>query len=295
MKKILFFIILFLSLFFTNAQSENWVKYLELKNKGIEEYNTNNFKRAEEIFEKMLALKSNFIFFNDLHYYVLCLIKNEKIDESKPYLFQLVSSNCFDINYFNNATFDKIKQTEFWDQIDSTAQIHGIKCTAFIDSLVKMIELDQAVRKAFQYATLKEEQDTLRKTMLELDNYNSTKLSLLIEKYGFPTWHLVGINGCHDAWLIAQHAKFEFREWFMIEYQNAVNENNAEKKHLAYLIDRNNLWKKKPQIYGTQGSYPDSVQPIEDIENLNFRREEMNLPPLYIEKMKIADEIWQHR
>ena len=294
MKKVLFIVISFCYLFAVNAQSENWVKYLALKNEGITKYNANDFVSAESIFEKMLSIKTNFVSFNELKYYLLCLIENDKIDESKPYLFQFVNSNCFDIKYFDNVVFDKIKQTKFWTQVDSISQIYGLKCRAFIDSLALMVEADQNIRKYWQSASSMNTRDSLKNLMLELDDCNVKKLKLLIEQYGFPTWRLVGVVGCHDAWLIAQHAKFEFQEWFLTEYKKAVDDNNAERIYLAYLVDRSNLRKKIPQIYGTQGSFSGSFQPIENIENLNFKREEMNLPPLDIEKMKISDEFWQY-
>ena len=66
-------------------------------------------------------------------------------------------------------------------------------------------------------------------------------------------------------------------------YRQAVIENDAEKRYLAYLEDRYLMSQGRPQIYGTQMNQKDTVlgyYPIMDMKNLDHRRYVMELGPI---------------
>lgn len=72
---------------------------------------------------------------------------------------------------------------------------------------------------------------------------------------------------------------------YLNRYRQAVLENDAEKRFLAYMEDRFLMMQGRPQIYGTQmkgmgnnmGYYP-----IIDMENLDLRRIVMGIEPFLI-------------
>ena len=86
-------------------------------------------------------------------------------------------------------------------------------------------------------------------------------------------------------------------EW--VEYCRLRDaDNNANPANLAYMIDRNLMNRGLPQLYGTQyiGVYTDDntmenmLWPVENMEQLNARREHMLLAPMDTTELKIYDE-----
>jgi hypothetical protein len=86
-------------------------------------------------------------------------------------------------------------------------------------------------------------------------------------------------------------------EW--VEYCRLRDEiNHNDSTHLAYMIDRDLMNRGLPQLYGTQyiGVYTDNntmenmLWPVENMEQLNARREHMLLAPMDTTGLKVYDE-----
>ena len=117
---------------------------------------------------------------------------------------------------------------------------------------------------------------------------NTVWLKEVIQKYGWPSSKIVGITGEQYAWLIAQHSddlKFQEQCLKLLEKQPSTIERRG---HIAYLIDRILVKKKKKQIYGTQFMKEKSY-PIKDKANLDKRRKKAGLEP-FSEYYKIMTE-----
>ncbi|HUY87220.1 MAG TPA: DUF6624 domain-containing protein [Pirellulales bacterium] len=128
---------------------------------------------------------------------------------------------------------------------------------------------------------------------MRVDRENREWLKTIVERHGWPGKTLVGVDGTHAAWLLAQHADHEFRRACLRRMQERpVGE--VAKVDVAYLTDRVRLAEGKPQIYGTQLEIRDGRwQPckVEDPENLDRRRQEIGLPPI-AEYLKDAEEVY---
>jgi hypothetical protein len=260
------------------GQSREWIEYLELRNTADSLYRLKKYDEAKVFFDRMLLSKKKFCYEYDLYRYVYCLAYTRDTVVIEPYLLEFVQAKWFEYRYINNL-YGLLCTQPYWSKIDSIAKINeNNKNYSMMVSLTMMAAKDQDVRTI----------DTLSYLMFSVDSINVAKLKELIVLYGFPTWELVGLEGARNAWLIAQHAPHEFRKWYFEYYKRAVEENNADIKYCAYLIDRIRLWEKMPQLYGTQGSR-DHLQPVEDVERLNDRRETVLLSPLDISKIKISD------
>ena len=278
------------------SQSKEWVEYLALQDSAVCLYDVEKYDEAKVVYSKMLSIKNKFYYKYDLYRYVHCMAYTRDTVKIEPYLLKLVQENGFEYKYKSEQLYELLHTQSYWNKIDSIAKINDKnKNYIFIDSLAKMKKADQDIRlvrtTTKKDTTLtKQEKDSIAFLVLETDAMNITKLKELIALYGFPTWQLVGWDGSHDAWIIAQHAPHEFRKWYCEEYKQAVDEDNASIKYYAFLIDRIRLWEGIPQLYGTQWRGT-ALQPIEDIKHLNDRRETVLLTPVDLSKIIISDII----
>lgn len=219
--------------------------------------------------------------FCDLWYYYFAAEVEKDSLKSKELLFRLVArgldrggaeqSTLRDLGVFGRP---------YWHELDSIISLAESKrCQPFIDSLAKMAEIDQAIRKE----PWSEERN---RRMSVIDSTNTAKLQALVAQYGFPTWELVGRDASNNAWLIAQHS-WSYLPWYYEHYKDAVKNNNADNHNLAYMEDRYLMQHGRPQIYGSQMSWRIENQdtlsgfyPIIDVKNVDKRRLAEGLCPI---------------
>jgi hypothetical protein len=119
-----------------------------------------------------------------------------------------------------------------------------------------------------------------------VDPSNTARLQAIIARYGWPGRTLVGQDGAAAAWLVAQHADrdvaFQVRCLALLE--DAVRREEADPKHLAYLMDRVAVNQNRPQTYGTQFETNDEGElvpkPIKDAAHVDERRATVGLDTL---------------
>jgi hypothetical protein len=139
----------------------------------------------------------------------------------------------------------------------------------------KEASLDPAQKAEFRRLT-----DTLQRT----DKENTDRLGRIVERYGWPTYTLVGKDGAQAAWLLAQHAdsspKFQRK---CLDLMAKLPRGEISQQNVAYLTDRVLLTEGKKQLYGTQVTLTDGKwkpRPLEDEANVDKRRSAVGLPPL---------------
>ena len=143
--------------------------------------------------------------------------------------------------------------------------------------LLRRAEKDQAARGG-------PEPDT--ETMASVDGENLPWLRDLVAEVGWPGRSMVGEDGAHAAWLLAQHADQDpaFQRRCLDLMTEAVKRGEATLGELAYLTDRVLLAEGKPQEYGTQmtgreeGWVPRNLR---DQGTVDQRRAAMSLGPLH--------------
>lgn len=114
----------------------------------------------------------------------------------------------------------------------------------------------------------------------------------MVEKHGWPTRKLVGLDGTRAAWLLVQHADHAvaFQRKCLTLMQAHRTDDQVAKADIAYLTDRVAVNEGKPQVYGTQGHVVEGAwrpRQIRDDGNVDKRRQTVGLQPLkeYIEFM----------
>ena len=121
--------------------------------------------------------------------------------------------------------------------------------------------------------------------MAAADGENLPWLRQVITDVGWPGKSLVGADGAHAAWLLAQHADRDpaFQRRCLDLLAAAVERGEATINQQAYLTDRVLLHEGKQQEYGTQAMARDGrFEPrnLRDPEHVDERRAIAGLSPL---------------
>jgi len=122
--------------------------------------------------------------------------------------------------------------------------------------------------------------------MKQLHNRNAKTLNEIIDAVGYPTIEKVGKEANQATWLIIQHSigQPEFMKKCAKELEIAVNQDKADAKNLAYLLDRIAVLEDKPQLYGTQFDWNEngilSPNKFDNIIKVNQRRKSIGLNTL---------------
>jgi hypothetical protein len=147
------------------------------------------------------------------------------------------------------------------------------KQPAYAKEILAMAQLDQDMRK-------KEEETGEYDENVDIRNTN--RLKEIVSAIGWPTISKVGDEASTAAWLLVQHADFEFQQK-CLELMKVEPESEVSGRDRAFLDDRVRVRLNQPTLYGTQ-FYRDnngllSVCSIEDKEHLNERRATVGLEP----------------
>jgi hypothetical protein len=128
--------------------------------------------------------------------------------------------------------------------------------------------------------------------MAAADGENLPWLRQVITGVGWPGKSLVGEDGAHAAWLLAQHADRDpaFQRQCLDLLTAAVQRGEATIVQQAYLTDRVLLHEGKPQEYGTQAIARDGrfePRKLRDPDHVDQRRASAGLSPLagYLARM----------
>jgi hypothetical protein len=158
------------------------------------------------------------------------------------------------------------------------------------DELLGRAEQDQAARLGAIGQRGDREMDW--EPVFSIGADNMAWLQNVVAEVGWPGRSVVGEDGAHAAWLLAQHADRDpaFQRRCLDLLIGAVERGEASQVELAYLTDRLLLAEGQPQEYGTQAEgQEDGYVPrrLRDPERVDERRAAMSLGPLdeYLARM----------
>jgi ribosomal protein S27E len=153
----------------------------------------------------------------------------------------------------------------------------------------------ELLRRAEQDQTARREPELDWELAISVDAGNLAWLRNVVADVGWPGRSMVGEDGAHAAWLLAQHADRDpaFQRKCLECMTEAADRGEASRAELAYLTDRVLLAEGRPQEYGTQmtarkeGWVP---RRLRDPQHVDERRAAMSLGPLseYIAEMERA-------
>jgi hypothetical protein len=140
------------------------------------------------------------------------------------------------------------------------------------DQISQLLKADQAVREREGF--------DLRK-MEEADRRTAALLKAMFDRYGVPTYDMVGVQAAKDFVVMVQHQPPEFRLAVLPRLRANVDAGQADPATFAMVYDRTQRDQGKNQLYGQQlecviGKAL-NVAPLDDATNVNVRRAELGL------------------
>jgi len=224
---------------------------------------------------------------------------NGKIIEDKTSIDQ---TEIFYDYYVNNENIilecvvrPKTKEdNELWKQmIDLFQELEWgvitpikIECDKQREVLEEVLVKDQQNRNSGQVIDLKVDKENLEKVLGIIDNC------------GFPTIASVGQAGMTSTFLVIQHSTRKIREKYLPQIKSCAANGDLSLQEVALMEDRLLMESGEKQKYGTQVTSDNTdegwkLYPIEDIKNVNQRRETMGLGPLedYVKQWNIELKI----
>lgn len=154
---------------------------------------------------------------------------------------------------------------------------------------------DQMPRHAYIAALRAMPQDSLSvksrlREMQHADSINRIEVFDILDTYGWPSSEIVGSSN-FAIWEVIQHTSLDAIEEYLPVFRDAAANNELNKSFVAMMQDRCDMWRNRPQKYGTQGIRDENgvfvPYTLLDPEKVEQWRAEMDLPPLqeYIRQM----------
>lgn len=162
--------------------------------------------------------------------------------------------------------------------------------------LLEMVEEDQRARDAWAAAKREESAwQALASKVAAVDAKNTAALRAAIANWDWPAKGIVGEDGAHAAWLLAQHADRDLplQKEVLAKMKPLVRRGRVSAADYAYLYDRVAVAEHRRQRYGTQFDGTEPL-PIEDPEHVDARRRAVGLSTLSDYRKQILDMYSPH-
>ena len=158
------------------------------------------------------------------------------------------------------------------EKLQAAAKSQPPSNPALRDEIAQMYKLDQAVRQRQGFDPMKMEQ---------ADRAHAAPLQAMLEKYGVPTYSMVGPDAAGEFVVMIQHQPARFRAEVLPKLKANVEAGQADPESYALVYDRSLRDAGKPQFYGEQLECNSGEKmheaPIDDAAHVNQRRAELGL------------------
>lgn len=267
--------------------------FLTLLEKGQKAFESKDYETCIKCYEEAITYQTN----NAWPKYAAARCYDLKKNKKKAFqhLIQAVESDWEDVegwlaNSSNDFYYLK-KKKRCWKKVQKEirTQQQGLNLV-LREELLQMGKDDQKFRteiheysKAGNYNS--PEVTELWKKQSEIDAKNLKRSEEIITQYGYPGKQLVGKKAAKSIFLVIQHADLKYQEKYISLFKEAVKKGDLRMSTLALMIDRIEVRKGRPQIYGTQVGEDQKTgklmfDPIIDEKRINKRRELIGLSPI---------------
>jgi hypothetical protein len=141
-----------------------------------------------------------------------------------------------------------------------------------VAQISKLLKDDQAVRQQQGFDV---------KKMESADRRIGGPLKAIFDRYGVPTYEMVGVQAAQDFVVMVQHQPPAFRLAVLPKLKANVDAGQADPGNFAMVYDRAQRDLGKNQLYGQQLECADGkaieLAPIDDAANVNSRRAQFGL------------------
>lgn len=174
------------------------------------------------------------------------------------------------------------------DKIMEEAKTHRPTNPDLRDEIEHMFKVDQAVRQQVGF-----DRQKLEKT----DHQNTAPLQSILDKYGVPTFSMVGPQAAGDFVTMIQHQAAPFRQQVLPRLKANVTAGQADPQSYALVYDRSQGDVGKKQLYGENlvcgAGEKMHEAPIEDEPHVNQRRAELGLIRMELYARLVAETLPQ--
>ncbi|MFD0992823.1 hypothetical protein [Tenacibaculum geojense] len=271
------YILFVLAVFGCSENQNDFEKYSELEQKAMLEFKDKKYDKALSNFQKAIDLKPK----EDvsIYFYAAASALNVgNMDKAKELLTESIHNTNASKDYFLNFNeFDSFRKEKLFSEIENNYEKHITefckklehpKIYREVDSLIK---LDQEIRNNGI--------DT--KEMARIDSSNIKRLIKITKEYGWQ----------NKGWLVLWHQRETYEQdnyiwnFFKPYIDKQIKKGNIKKSFWTIFEEEKSILKNKEQIYGLYLNQLEQF-PIRDIENIDKRRAQNGLPPLwYLEKV----------
>lgn len=140
------------------------------------------------------------------------------------------------------------------------------------EQISRLVKADQAARQKAGFDL---------KRMIETDRKTGGPLKAIFNRYGVPTYDMVGVHAAKDFVVMVQHQAPEFRLAVLPRLKANVDAGQADPATYATVYDRTQRDQGSNQLYGQQLECGSGgaleVAPIDDATTVNRRRAELGL------------------
>jgi len=153
--------------------------------------------------------------------------------------------------------------------------------TLLQQELEAIYELDQGIREVNWDSINADpviQRDFISK-MWQVDSTNQAKVLPILEKHGWLPKSKVGEKAADAIFYVVQHSNTKTIEKYLPQMEELAKQGEASATNAAKMRDRLLMWKGEKQLYGTQAvdfirdDRKVAIWPIEDVENVNKRRQ----------------------
>lgn len=282
-------------------QQDSIAVYNTLINKADSCYMKQNFELASMFFDKAFSLGVKPV---DKHLYNGACAAALSGDESSAFnrLFERVRlyPQWYSDQINQDRDLQSLHTSPKWEILCDTLQARKTFIERNYDHALKerldsIHYRDQTPRHAYLAALRAVPQDTIlvKTHLVEMqrnDSINQIDVFDILDSYGWPSSEIVG--GSNFAiWEVIQHTSLEAIEKYLPLFHKAATDNELNKSFVAMMEDRCDMWRNRPQKYGTQLIRNDNGENVPynllDPEKVDEWRKEMELPPIkdYLEQM----------
>jgi hypothetical protein len=143
---------------------------------------------------------------------------------------------------------------------------------ALRDQISRLYKDDQAVREKEGFDLEK---------VAEVDRRTAGQLKAIFDRYGVPTYDMVGVEAAKHFVVMVQHQPAEFRRAVLPKLKANIDAAQADPGTYAMVYDRTQRDQGKNQLYGEQLECAPgkglTEAPMDDEANVNLRRAELGL------------------
>jgi len=295
MKKIFTISLLLLSHF---AYSQHPPKaYFHLVSIADSLMRAKNFKEASATYGAAFAAFKGKGFVNDRYKAACAYARIGNIDSAYYNLFRIANKGGWNEYEFliSDSDLTALHSDVRWNKLVNVVRKNKAAAEAHLNKplaaeLEKIFDDDQKYRLLVDSAEKvsgkdSPQLDSLRKIIRLQDAKNLSRVSELIDKYGWLGVDDVGRKGNQALFLVIQHSDADTRKKYLPLMREAMERGKAAPSEVALLEDKILLDRSGKQRYGSQLKFNSSnntyeLYPIEDEPLVNERREELGLSPL---------------